>query len=128
MKYYKALMSADEAKTKELLAKLTDLCGYIPAEITNLTELFALSTRAGALHIYHLDFIDERLELLFDRRFKMPPSFPAELLNRFGAQRVAFTKSKNGDGLRIQPEKNQSPLSFAKEVCGFLEKILSVQK
>lgn len=128
LKYYKALMSADEAKTKELLAKLTDLCGYIPAEITNLTELFALSTRAGALHVYHVDFIDGRLELLFDRRFKMPPSFPAELLNRFGAQRVAFTKSKNGDGLRIQPGKNQTPLSFAKEVCGFLEKILSVQK
>lgn len=128
LKYYKALMSADKQKTAQLLTQLADWCGPVPPEIIHLTELFALSARAGALHIYHLDFIDERLELLFDRRFQMPANFPQAVLERFGTGRVAFTKSKNADGLRLHPAPGQPPLDFAQEVCGFLEKILSVQK
>ena len=128
LKYYKALMSADEQKTKELLRKLTDLCGPVPTEITNLTELFSLSARAGALHICHVDFIDGKLELLFSRHFQMPANFPGTLLKHFGPERVSFSKSKNGDGIRLLPSPGQSPLAITKETCGFLEKILPIQK
>ena len=121
-------MGADAAKTKELLDKLAILCGPVPAEITNLTELFSLSARAGALNLYHVDFMEGYLELLFNRRFQMPADFPAHLLNRFGPERVKFIKSKNGDGLHLVPSPKHSPLAFAKEVCTFLESILSVQK
>ncbi len=128
LKYYKALMSADDEKTTQLLAQLTDLCGPIPPEIRNLTAVFALSARAGRLGIYHLDWLDDQLELLFVRRFQMPPTFPAELLGRFGAAQIAFTKSKNGDGVRILAPQGQTPLHFAQETLSFLERILSVEK
>lgn len=128
LKYYKTLMDADEAKTKEILAKLADLCGPAPQEILNLTQLFALSARAGKLEIYHLDWIDGKLELLFTRRFQMPPQLPAELFNRFGAERVEFVKSKNGDGLHIAPPAGKEPDTFARETLAFFERLISAEK
>lgn len=124
LKYYKALMEADAAHTQTLLARLADLCGPVPLEIKNLTALFALSRQASALQIYHVDFVQDRLELLFSHAFKMPANFPGELFNHFGAQRVGFTKSKNGDGLRLQPAPAQPPLAFAQEALTFLATLL----
>ena len=128
LKYYKELMGADAAATQDILARLADLCGPVPAELTNLTELFALSLRAGKLGIYHVDWMDGQLELLFTKHFQMPPTFPGELFNRFGPQQVKFTKSKNGDGLRLTPPVSSRPLAFTQEVLSFLEHILSPQK
>ena len=128
LKYYKELMDADEAKTQTILAHLQDLSGPLPQEVKNLTELFRLSARAGALEIYHVDWIDGKLELLFTRRFKMPPNLPGELFNRFGAEQVEFIKSKNGDGLRVEAPAGKSPVPFTQETLSFFENILKPQK
>ena len=128
LKYYKELMSADEPQTQQLLAKLQDLSGPLPQEVKNLTELFRLSARAGALEIYHVDWLDGQLELLFTRRFQMPPNLPGELFNRFGTQRVEFVKSKNGDGLRLTAPDGKEPVAFARETLSFFETILKPQK
>ena len=101
LKYYKELMSADEAKTKILLTRLADLCGPVPPEIQNLTRVFALSAQAGKLNIQHLDGADGRLELSFTRDFKMPPNLPQELFKRYGAEHIEFLKSNSGDGIRL---------------------------
>ncbi|OUO56196.1 transcription-repair coupling factor [Candidatus Avelusimicrobium gallicola] len=128
LRYYKELMSADETKTQALLAKLKDLSGPLPPEVVHLAELFRMSARAGALEIYHVDWLDGQLELLFTRRFKMPPTLPGELFNRFGADRVEFVKSKNGDGLRLTAPAGKDPVAFAREVLLFFEQILKPQK
>ena len=128
LKYYKELMDADESKTQTILTRLTDLCGPVPQEVLNLTQLFRLSARAGKLEIYHLDFIDDKLELLFTRRFQMPPNLPGELFNRFGPQNLEFIKSKNGDGLRILVPRETTPLSFATETLVFFERIILTEK
>lgn len=128
LKYYKALMSADETKTKQLLAKLADLCGQIPPEIKHLTALFALSQQATRLNIYHVDYIDGELELLFSYRFKMPERFPADLFAHFGPDRLTFTKSRQGDGLRLVPLPHQTPLDFARETLIFLSTLLPAEK
>jgi len=128
LKYYKELMGADEPKTRQILARLADLCGPVPQEILNLTMLFALSARAGKLEIYHLDWIDGKLELLFTRRFQMPPNLPGELFNRFGPQNVEFIKSKNGDGLHLTAPDGQDPARFARETLAFFESLLPAQK
>ena len=128
LKYYKELMDADEAKTQTILAHLQDLSGPLPQEVKNLTELFRLSARAGAREIYHVDWIDGKLELLFTRRFKMPPNLPGELFNRFGAEHVEFIKSKNGDGLRVEAPAGKSPVPFTQETLSFFENILKPQK
>ena len=121
-------MDADEEKTKKILARLTDLCGPIPQEIFQLVQLFHLSAQAGKLEIYHLDFIDNKLELLFTRRFQMPANLPAELFNRFGPQNIEFIKSKNGDGLRLTLLPENTPLAFATETLVFFEKLLQPEK
>lgn len=128
LKYYKTLMDADELKTKEILAKLADLCGPVPQEILNLTQLFELSARAGKLEIYHVDWIDGKLELLFTRRFQMPPNMPAELFNRFGAENLEFIKSKNGDGLHLTPPAGKDPTAFARETLAFFERLTAPEK
>lgn len=128
LKYYKELMSADDAKTQTILARLADLSGPVPPEVMNLTELFRLSARAGQLDIYHVDWLDGQLELLFTRHFKMPPTLPGELFNRFGPQGVEFVKSKNGDGLRLSAPKGKDPAAFARETLSFFERILKPQK
>lgn len=128
LKYYKALMSADEVQTRQLLEKLADLCGPVPPEIHNLTALFSLSQTAGKLNIYHVDYIDGKLELLFARRFHMPENFPAQLLQRFGAPHIAFTRSHNGDGLRLAVPSGKTPLDFTRETLLFLSTLLPMQK
>ena len=128
LKYYKELMSADENKTQELLTKLANLCGPVPEEIYNLVQLFSLATQAGALEIYHVDWINGELELLFTRRFKMPPSLPAELFNRFGTENVKFISSKNGDGLHLTPQSQKDPAAFARETLSFFNSLLAPQK
>ena len=121
-------MGADEPKTRQILTRLADLCGPVPQEILNLTLLFSLSARAGRLEIYHMDWIDGNLELLFTRRFKMPPNMPAELFNRFGAENLEFIKSKNGDGLHITPPAGKDPASFAAETLAFFERLTAAEK
>ena len=128
LKYYKALMGADDARTQTLLIRLADLCGPVPEEIRNLTSLFALSRQATRLNIYHVDYTEGRLELLFSRHFQMPPAFPAQLLRRFGPARVTFIKSRQGDGLRLTPTPDQTPLAFARETLTFLTSLLNTEK
>lgn len=124
LKYYKELMDANEAKTALLLTKLQNLSGPAPQELLNLTRLFRLSARAGALQIYHLDYAQNKLELLFTDQFKMPPAMPGELFNRFGMQRLEFVKSKNGDGLRIVFPAGSDPAENTQEALAFFERIL----
>lgn len=124
LKYYKELMDADDAKTQALLEKLQDLSGPIPPELANLTRIFKISTRAGRLQIYHVDYINDRLELLFTQDFKMPATMPAELFNRFGMPRLEFIKSKNGDGLRILFPQQSDPVQNAEDTLDFFERIL----
>ena len=128
LKYYKALMSADKAKTHQLLTQLADLCGPVPPEIKNLVVLFALSQQATRLNIYHVEYMEDALELLFSYRFKMPENFPAKLFAHFGPERVMFTKSRQGDGLRLRPLPHQSPLDFARETLSFLNTLLPAEK
>lgn len=128
LKQYKELMNADAEKTRQLLDRLADICGPVPQEILNLTTLFALSTQAGKLEIYHVDWIDGALELLFTHRFQMPPQLPGELFNRFGTEHIKFIKTKNGDGIHLSPNKNQPPANFAREVLTFFENILRPEK
>ncbi len=128
LKYYKALMGADPQRTQTLLTRLADLCGPVPQEIINLTALFDLSNQATRLHIFHLDYIDGKLEILFSRHFQMPPNFPAELFRRFGAERLEFIKSRQGDGLHLVPAPSQLPLDFAREVMAFLATLLPAEK
>lgn len=128
LKYYKELMSADETKTQELLAKLAQLCGPVPQEILNLVQLFSISMQAGKLEIYHVDWLDGKLELLFTNRFRMPPHFPEELFNRFGISNVKFITSRHGDGLHLTAPKGIAPAQFTREVLTFFDSLLSSQK
>ncbi len=128
LKFYKELMNADMPKTQLILNKLQDLSGPIPPEVKKLTELFQLSSRAGKMEIYYLDWQDGQLELLFTRNFCMPPTLPGELFNRFGMSHVKFIKSKNGDGLRLTAPAGKEPVAFAQETISFFETILKPQK
>ena len=128
LRYYKELMEADASKTQEILNKLTQLCGPVPPEILNLVQLFSFSVQAGNLEIYHVDWVDDQLELLFTRRFKMPANFPGELFNRFGTQNVKFTTSKNGDGLHLTAPNKQNPIVFTTTVLTFFSSLLAPQK
>ncbi len=128
LKYYKALMSADEEKTQQLLSRLADLCGPVPPEILNLTALFALSQQATRLHIFHVDYVEDQLELLFSHHFKMPEHFPADLFKCFGPARIKFIKSRHADGLRMSPHAGQPPLDFAREALTFLSTLLPAEK
>ena len=120
LKQYKLFMDADPEKTKNLLQHLQDFCGPAPQEVINLTELISLSKRAGALEIDTLDWIQDKLELLFTRQFKMPENGLEKLISHFGLENLEFFKSKNGDGLRLIPN-TEYPLVFAKKVLTFLE-------
>ena len=128
LKIYKALMSADETRTQQILKHLQEMAGPAPQELLNLVEILALSARAGALGIYQADWVNEHLELLFTRKFQMPPSFPTDLINRYGLERIEFIKSKNGDGVRLEPLCGQTPPALLRETLSFLETILSRQK
>ena len=124
LKTYKELMSANDDRRREILAHLQDVSGPAPQELLNLIEILTLSDRAGKLEIYHAGWLDDRLELLFSRKFAMPPTFPADLINRYGADRLEFVKSKNGDGIRIiAPQAD--PLALLRDALAFLESILS---
>jgi len=128
LKYYKELMSADEQKTREILARLSNLCGPVPEEINHLICVFRLSSQAGRLGIFHLGWVNGMLELLFTRQFKMPQELPNELFNRFGMQHVHFVSSKNGDGLHLTPPADSKPAAFAQAVLTFLNSVLVPQK
>lgn len=121
LKQYKLLMSAPEAKMKDLLQKMQDISGPAPQEVLNLLEILNLSKRASALNIYCVDWLEDRLEILFTRQFKMPENGLTAIINRFGLNQLEFLKSKNGDGLRIIPAPKTTPLRFAQTVMTFLE-------
>lgn len=124
LKYYKTLMTADSEQRQKTLRKLYDLCGDIPEEITRLVALFELADRATEVNIYHADWIDGELELLFQRNFKMPDNMLGELFNRFGMENIKFMTSKNGGGIRLIPPDKAHPLRFTEAVLSFFEKLL----
>ena len=123
LKFYKEFMSAGNEQTQALRKRMEDLCGPAPQEVINLLEIIAISKRAGALEIYNVDWIQDRLELLFTRRFKLPENGLTEIINHFGMHSLEFTKSKNGDGLRIKMQEKVPPLVFTKQVLTFLEQL-----
>lgn len=123
LKYYKELMSADATRSQQLLDKLADLAGPIPQELLNLNRLFQLSRRAGALKIFHVEYVSGAIELLFVREFQMPPDLLPKLLSSYG-QRTQFIKTHHGDGLRITLLDSQEPVSQAEEIINFFEHIL----
>lgn len=123
LKFYKEFMGATPEQTQPLLTRLEDLCGPAPQEVRNLLEIIAISKRAGALEIYNVDWMQDRLEFLFTRRFQLPENGLNEIINRFGLQNLEFTKSKNGDGLRIKMQEKVPPLVFTKQVLTFLEQL-----
>lgn len=128
LKTYKELISADEAGTRQILKHLQEMAGPAPKELLNLIEILGISARAGVLGIYQADWGNGCLELLFTRKSQMPPSFPTDLINRYGLNNLEFIKSKNGDGVRLTAPENCAPLSFLQQTLAFLETILSRQK
>ena len=126
LKYYKELMSADEARAKQILAKLADLAGPVPAELANLNRVLQLSRRAGALKIYHVEYANHALDLLFTHDFKMPADLPARILARYG-QRTHFIPSRNGDGVRLSLPPQADPVAEAEAAITFFESILKPQ-
>jgi len=128
LKTYKELMSADEPRTQQILKHLQEMAGPAPQELLNLIEILRLSARAGEVGIYQADWIEPHLEILFMRKFQMPPSFPSDLMRRYGTDKLEFVKSKNGDGVRLTPASGQTPLALLCETLSFLETILAPQK
>jgi len=107
---------------------LREIAGPAPQELLNLVDILALSVRAGKLEIYHIDWLEDRLEILFSHKFQMPAAFPADLINHYGADNLEFVKSKNGDGVRLISTGDKTPLAFTAQVLAFLETILTPQK
>ena len=128
LKFYKEFLSADTNRVQQLLARLQDLCGPAPEEVRNLLKIINISRRAGSLEIYNVDWLQDRLELLFTRRFKLPENGLNLLINQFGLDTLEFVKSKNGDGLRIKPRGTITPVLFTQQVLSFLEHLFSPQK
>lgn len=128
LKFYKEFMSADESKTATLLTRLEDLCGPAPQEVHNLLEIISLSHRAGLLEIYHIDYIQNELELLFTSRFKLPENGLNKLIEHFGLNNLSFIKSKNGDGLRIRVPENKKPLAYTRQTLRVVEQIVMPSK
>jgi len=128
LKTYKQLMGADEPQTQQILTHLREIAGPAPQELLNLVDILALSVRAGKLEIYHIDWLEDRLEILFSHKFQMPAAFPADLINHYGADNLEFVKSKNGDGVRLISTGDKTPLAFTAQVLAFLETILTPQK
>ena len=128
LKLYKELLSANEEQMHRLLNRVQDWCGPAPQELLNLLEVVSLSKRAGALEIYHVDWMQDQLEILFTHRFKLPESGLNNLINRFGLDHLEFIKSKNGDGIRIRPKGTILPLPFTKQVLSFLEQLFRTEK
>lgn len=127
LKYYKELMSADEAKAQTVLARLADLSGPVPQEVLNLTELFRLSARAGRLEIYHVDWLDGQLELLFTRHFKCLPRCPANCSTASARRGWNSSNPKRG---RPAPDRaaGQGPRRICARNAFFFERILKPQK
>ena len=123
LKFYKELMSADETHTAQIKTRLEDLCGPAPQELLNLLEIIALSRRAGALEIHHLEQIQDQLELLFTPHFKIPPNGLAKLMEIFGLENLSFLKTSGGDGLRVQMPPEKDSLAFAKQTLTVFEHI-----
>ena len=126
LKYYKELMSADEQRAQNILAKLADLAGPVPHELNNLNRVLQLSRRAGLIKIYHVEFAYGALDLLFTSDFKMPPDLPARVLETYGPQ-VQFVKSRNGDGVRLRLPKEADPVHEAEKAISFFETLLKSQ-
>jgi len=126
LKYYKELMSADEQESRQILQKLADFAGPVPAELTNLNRILQLSRRAGLLKIYHLEYSSSGFDLFFTADFQMPADFPAKVLEKYGP-RVQFIKSRNGDGIHVSEEKTHTPVEEAEEIITFLEYVLKTQ-
>lgn len=126
LKYYKELMNADEKRAGRILDKLADLAGPVPRELSNLNRLLQLSRRAGMIHIYHVEYAYEALDLLFARDFKMPPELPARILARYG-QHTRFILSSRGDGVRLPVPPGSDPVREAENAVTFFESILKSQ-
>ncbi|MBQ7907990.1 MAG: DEAD/DEAH box helicase [Elusimicrobiaceae bacterium] len=126
LKYYKELMSADEQESRQILQKLADFAGPVPAELTNLNRILQLSRRAGLLKIYHLEYSSSGFDLFFTADFQMPADFPAKVLEKYGP-RVQFIKSRNGDGIHVSEKKTHTPVEQAEEIITFLEYVLKTQ-
>jgi len=125
LNYYKAFTGADEKQMEQLLSRLRDLCGPVPEPVHTLAEICLLAEKAGKLQIYHMDWIEDQLEVLFTRQFQMPSHFLEMLFEHFGAENVRFVQSKNGDGLQLLPPENVEPLSFAQTTVAFLIQVLT---
>ncbi|MBO7238245.1 MAG: DEAD/DEAH box helicase [Elusimicrobiaceae bacterium] len=123
LKYYKELMSADETRAKQLLAKLQDFAGPIPPELTNLNRILQLARRAGQLKMYRVQYIAPAVEVFFTHDFHMPPDFPAQLFKQYST-RAQFIKSRHGDGIRITLPPQADPTRQAEQIISFFEHIL----
>lgn len=123
LKYYKELMGADAQQAGQILHRLEDFAGPLPQEILHLNRVLQLSRRAGLLHIFHVEYAQNALELLFVRDFQMPPDLPARLLAQY-AERLQFIKTHHGDGLRIMLPAGQDATSYAEQIIAFLEQLL----
>ena len=125
LKYYKELMSADENRTQQLLAKLQDFAGPIPQELANLSHILQLARRAGKLKIYRLEYIAPAIEIFFTRDFHMPPDLPAQLFKQYGT-RAQFVRARHGDGIRISLQDTSDPATQAEQIINFFEPLLLV--
>lgn len=123
LKYYKELLNANEERARQILAKLTDLAGPVPSELANLNRILQLSRRAGALQIFHIEFVSPYLEILFTHHFHTPADFPLQLLTKYG-EHIQFIKTRNADGLHLTLPPNSSPVEEAEKMITFFENIL----
>ena len=125
LKYYKELMSADENRTQQILAKLQDFAGPIPPELANLICILQLSRKAAELKIYRLDYVGPAIEIFFTRDFHMPPELPAHLFKQYGT-RAQFIRSRHGDGIRICVESHADPVKQAEQIINFFKPLLLI--
>ena len=128
LKTYKELMGADRAQTATILARLTDHCGPVPPEITNLVRIIELSQQAGKLGIFQLDWVRPGLELSFTRHTQLPVDLPEKLLTQYGAENVQFLQSKNSYGLRLLCGAKTDPLEFTQQTLLLISGLLAPQK
>lgn len=116
LRFYKELMSADEAKSAVILQRLTDICGPLPEEVRTLARVTLIAGRAGEKHIRHVEVNKEFVEVLFTRAYKMPDGLLPKIFERWGAQNIKLIPGVKGDGIRITPPPAAEALSFAEEV------------
>lgn len=108
LNYYKKLINSGYEKSGKILDELKDLCGYLPTEVKNISEIINIRKKAAASGIRRIIHSKDSFE------FYMAKTPAKEAILKLMAEYkgdISFKKTPAGDALKIT-RKTKNPFKF----------------